>query len=232
MNKKLIIWILAGMVSFAGAFSFSWLTKTTEQKEDLRADTSPQGMKTEQHQQGPEEIPELVDSELKRNLTEKQLKGLIYDFQAKMREYENKIEMLEKRNERRQVAKKTLEKDLEDLENLRGDLASTVTELKDQRRRLNELQVKINQQEKTNLVNIGSTYDRMDPKSASKILMSMSKAPDGQYSAAGAGFEDAVKILYYMDDRTRANLLAELTEQEAQLAALFCKKLKHVEEQK
>jgi hypothetical protein len=42
--------------------------------------------------------------------------------------------------------------------------------------------------------------------------------------------DDAVKILYYMTERTKAKLLAELVNSEPSLAALLSQKLKTVAE--
>jgi hypothetical protein len=45
-----------------------------------------------------------------------------------------------------------------------------------------------------------------------------------------AGMEDVFKILHYMEDRNKANLLAELSNSEPQLAAVLCQKLKKIVE--
>ena len=51
----------------------------------------------------------------------------------------------------------------------------------------------------------------------------MSKVQDGSA-------DDAVKILHYMTDRTKAKVLAELSTAEPKLAAYFCQKLKQITE--
>ena len=45
-----------------------------------------------------------------------------------------------------------------------------------------------------------------------------------------SGFEDAVKILYYMTARTRGKVLANLSSSHSTLAAVFCQKLKLIVE--
>ena len=85
--------------------------------------------------------------------------------------------------------------------------------------------MEISKVEKTNLMAMAATYDKMDPASAGTILTNMSKT---QASAPN----DAIKILHYMTDRTRANLLAELSNAEPELAAYFCQKLKQMVEEK
>jgi flagellar motility protein MotE (MotC chaperone) len=42
--------------------------------------------------------------------------------------------------------------------------------------------------------------------------------------------DDAVKILHYMTERTKAKVLAELVTSEPKLAAVLCEKLKQVVE--
>jgi hypothetical protein len=45
-----------------------------------------------------------------------------------------------------------------------------------------------------------------------------------------SSFDDAVKILHYMTERTKAKLLAELATSEPALAAAMCKRLKQIVE--
>ena len=47
---------------------------------------------------------------------------------------------------------------------------------------------------------------------------------------AYSSFDDAVKILYYMSERTKAKLLAEVATSEPALAAALCKRLKQIVE--
>jgi hypothetical protein len=70
----------------------------------------------------------------------------------------------------------------------------------------------------------------MDSASASKILVSMcmSQTQPGMIDSQSSGFDEAVKILYYMTERTKAKLLAELTSAEPKLAAFLTQKLKRV----
>ena len=74
---------------------------------------------------------------------------------------------------------------------------------------------------KNNLISIAATYDKMEPEPAGIILASISQARDGSS-------DDAVKILHYMGDRTKGELLAGLAGSEPELAAYFCKKLKQI----
>ena len=79
-------------------------------------------------------------------------------------------------------------------------------------------------------MSIAATYDKMDPTSASKILTNMcaSRAQDDGFG--GSSFDDTVKILHYMTERTKAKLLAELVTSEPKLAAVLCQRLKQIVE--
>lgn len=231
MKKKLIILIAAGLVSFAGMFAFAWLTKktpATTKAEQPASQSQESGQKLSELEALAMVKAEGADSQIKRAMTEKQLKGLVHEIREKIQEYDNKLQGLKVREQRLQTAHNELKKDIEELNNLRIELASTIVGLKEERDRLDKGRIEIAKTEQTNLISIAATYDRMDPASASSILTNMSKTPSGSISSAN----DAIKILHYMGDRTKANLLAELTSSEPALAAYFCQQLKQMVEEK
>lgn len=158
---------------------------------------------------------------MKKAMTEKQLKSLIYEVREKIQEYGSKLEGLKLHEQRLQMIQDTLKKDIEQLDNLRIELASTVASLKEERDKLLKSKVEIAQEEKSNLTSIAAAYDKMDAEAAGKILTNMSQAQNDNA-------DDAVNILYYMTDRTRAKLLAQLAASEPKLAAHFCKRLKEI----
>ena len=227
MKKKLIITIAAGLVSFAGMFVVAWLTGKTPAatKAEQPATTAPaQGDQRFPEPQTLAMTAEKADENLtKRAMTERQLKSLVSEIRDKIDEYDNKLQDLKVREERLQVAHGELKKDIDELNNLRIELAATIAALKQERDKLEKTRIEIDKTEKSNFTAIAATYDRMDPASASTILTNMSKAQTGSPT-------DAVKILYYMGDRTKANLLAELSNSEPALAAYFCQKLKQMVE--
>ena len=230
MNKKrIIITAAAGLVSFAGAFVFAWLTKTASASR--RDELSQPGLAQQETelklpapQAGTMGTIGVGDNEMKKAMTEKQLKNLVYEVREKVREYNSKLEGLKVREQRLEIAHNMIKKDIEELNNLRIELVSAVASLKSERDRLLKSRVEIARAEKDNLVAIAATYDKMDATSASKILTSMSQTRDGSTN-------DAVKILHYMTDRAKAKLLAELAASEPTLAAYFCQKLKRMVEE-
>ena len=100
-----------------------------------------------------------------------------------------------------------------------------IVSLKEQQNKLNKSRVIIAKAEQENLVTLAATYDKMSSDSASKILINMTKMPAGRESSS---LDEAVKILHYMQERSRAKVLAELSTSEPKLAALFCRKLKQI----
>lgn len=236
MSKKAIIIIAAaGLVSFAGAFVFGWLTKSAPpSRPDGSSQPAVAGENTEleplQPGVGAMETVVAAPETMKKTMAEKQLKSLVYEVREKMQEYDNKLQSLEVREQRLQVAQEVLKKDIEDLNNLRIELASIIVSLKEERDNLFKGRVKIADAEKANLVTIAAAYDKMEVTSAGKIVATMcaGQMQDGGVDSGGGGFDEAVKILHYMTERTKANLLAELATSEPQLAAALSRRLKQI----
>ena len=147
-----------------------------------------------------------------------------------MQEYDNKLQSLEVREQRLQAAQEVLKKDIEDLGNLRIELASIIASLKEERDNLFKGRLEIADAEKANLVTIAAAYDKMEVTSAGKIVTTMcaGQMQDGGVDSGGSGFDEAVKILHYMTERTKAKLLAELATSEPQLAAALSRRLKQI----
>ena len=236
MNKKLILITAAvGVVGFLGAFATGWLTRPAPMEEDP---ASGQASGTAQTQRAGAMTPRLLspssaaadDSANTRALTQEQLQELVYEVREKIDEYNKKLAALEKGKERLQIAQQTLKKDVDALNNLRVDLAATAANLKNERDMLLKAQVQVEQVEKTNLVAIAAAYDRMDAARAGEILTNMATGQSQKGTTRGTNIDDAVKILYYMQDRTKAKVLAELATAEPGLAAMLSQKLKQVTE--
>ena len=237
MIKKVIIMTAAGLVSFAGAFVLAWLTHSPPEspadppQEPAQIDGSFQQAFSESDSTvtGPGAT---AQASMKKSMTEQQLKDLILNIRDKMREYDNKLKDLAVQEQRFKVAQDVIKEDIENLNNLRIELSSTIAKLKAERETLLKSRLEIDKSERVNLVSIAATYDKMDSTSASKIVTNMCKADLTQTVRAGkvSSFDDAVKILHYMTERTKAKLLAELATTEPALAASLCKRLKQIVE--
>lgn len=233
VSKKIIIITAAsGLVCFVVTFAFGWLTKPAV----------PSSQSTSSQITGPnEQIAAILaqhetlagttgnDTTNERAMTERQLKDLIYEVREKIQEYNDKLKSLEAREQRLQISQAGLKKDIGELNNLHVELVTAVANLKNERDKLEKSRVEIAQIEKANLTAIAATYDRMDPSGASKILTNMCS---GQIQQPGrtTGMDDAVKILFYMTERTKARVLAELVGSEPKLVAVLVQKLKQVTE--
>jgi len=238
-KKLIIITAAAGLVSFAGAFVLGWLTKpspSSSPDESVQPTLAGGGAVPELPQPGAGVIGAVgTASDIENKaMTEKQLKNLVFEVREKVQEYNNKLLDLEVREQRLQMAQDTLKKDIENLNDLRIELATIVANLKSERDKLLKSTLEVAQVEKDNLVLIAATYDKMDVGSAGKILISMctSQTQPGKVDSQSSGFDEAVKILYYMTERTKAKLLAELTNTESKLAAILTRRLKLVVEGK
>lgn len=233
-KKQLLITIIAGFLSFAGAFSFGWFTrpvpmpaeaKIPEPNHPVASDANNPELTTPESETVTTNAAAASDAE-KIVMTEKQLKRLVLDVREKMKEYNNKLRNLESTEQRLQIAQDVLKKDIEKLNNLRIELASSVARLKEEQNKLLQSRIQIEKTEKDNLMLIAATYDKMDSSSAAKILTNM--CANQTQSGGISSFEDAVKIMRYMADRSKAKVLAELAVSEPKLAAGISQKLKQV----
>jgi len=235
MKKKLIM-AAAGLISFAGAFAFAWFTKSApvSPSDELNKSTVAASDSIDKPWLPQPEAGTMspTDSKIRKAMTEKRLKNLVFEVREKIKEYDNKLQVLEMQGQRLQITRDALKKDIENLNNLQIELASTVACLKEQRNKLLKSRVDVTKEEKANLVSIAATYDKMDAQSASKILTSMctKQIKSADVGELDSGLYDAIKILHYMQERTKAKVLAELVTSEPQLASLLCQRLKRISE--
>lgn len=242
MSKKLIIITAgAGLISFAGAFVFAWFTTATPASQ---ADKTNQSALADK--EGESDLPdieaditEVLDStpeKMKTVMTEQQLKNLVQDIRVKMQEYDNKLLALGVREQRLQIAQDVLKKDIENLNNMRIELTSVISNIRSEQDKLQKSRLEISQTERTNIMSIAATYDKMEPASAGKIIANMcdpegtGQVPSEEEILGSESFNDAVKILHYMTERTEAKLLAEIAASKPELAATLCQRLKQIVE--
>lgn len=237
----MLIAVALGLLSFAGAFAFAWLTKPSPEASAAEPNQPIPTIAQESpsQQQSTDEVfsMNIISTETKtKSLTEQQLQNLIHDLQIKMQEYENKIYSLKTREQRLQIAQNLLKEDIGKLKNLRIELSSITANIKSQQDNLLRSKVEIEQIEQANLVSIAASYDKMDSASASTIITNMCISEeivteqDMVEASTSTSFNDAVKILYYMSERQKAELLAEIALSEPQLAAVLSRKLKRIVE--
>ena len=236
-KKRIIIMAAAGLVSFGGALIIGWLTGSGQSIEPNQVTVTGQESKLKPAQAsiGIPSITRTGETSTKTATMERQLQDFIIEMREKMREYNSKLQNLQTREQRLQMTQDVLKKDINDLNNLRTEVSLIIARLKEERDKLLKTRLEISQAEKGNLTTVAAAYDKMDASSASKILASMctggvTQKQDGQVRLWATGFDDAVKILHYMGERTKAKLLAELVNTEPKLAASLCERLKQINE--
>ncbi len=233
MSKKFILLtIVLGLVSFSGSFAFIWFTGKAKPKAIAE-------------EQGKQEVQETANSAATANntqqvpnfepstkyLSEQQLNNLIHELRNKMQDYDKKLENLKVREQRLQLTQDILKQDIEKLNSLQVELASTTANIKNEQDKLMKSRLEIEKQETNNLASIAATYDKMDSSSASLIISNMcEKSESGKEISGINSFDDAVKILFFMGDRTKAKLLADLATSKPELAADLSRRLKQISE--
>ncbi len=233
MNKKLLLITLgAGFLTFLVMIAtvvFVLPQSPPEVLEDLNQMNPSEASQTSQSMSYGEE-PAMAQADslftegrsIKRNLSEVQLKSLIFEIRSNIKAYKTKLADVQLREQRLQIAQDMLREDINELSELRVELASAVTTLRDERDKLENSLVEIEANEIANLQLISAFYDKMDATSAGKILLTMSQ------NQTGSGSGDAVKILYYMTERVKAEVLASIAETEPAISAYYCSELKLV----
>ncbi|MHC4551845.1 MAG: hypothetical protein ACYSUT_03630 [Planctomycetota bacterium] len=229
MKKKILLMFIAvilGFFGFAATFAFAWLSKPqTVAASDDAATTAAQNANAVLAQMQVSVEQESIATNSINSLTEKQLKSLVFEVREKIDQYNVRLKELDLRERRMQVAQDTLRSDIAEMSDLRVELASAVTALKSEQDNLTKKMVQIEQVEQDNLKQIALMYDSMDSEAAGRIITNMI-----QTQHQGSGFNDAVKILYYMTERPKAKLLASISESEPAVSAVICQKLKHTTE--
>ncbi len=237
MNKKQII-IAAGAgllsfgVTFAAAFMLLGPAPPPPEPAASQQTETPEQPTVESTAVFPADMQITERRETKKGLSEKRLNSLVYEVREKINDYQGKVRGLEVREARLQMTQETLKNDIDELNGIRVELATLVVNLKEQRKLLLETRTQIEESEKANLASIAATYDKMDPASASKIIRNMCASQVETGRVRGGAMDDAVKILFYMTERTKAKLLAELVATEPKLTAVLCQRLKEIVEQK
>ncbi|MBN2512620.1 MAG: hypothetical protein JXB18_06750 [Sedimentisphaerales bacterium] len=229
MKKIHIILLLtAGLLSFGSAFGVSfWLKKSRAVPAD-QTDAQNQG-NSAQASDNPTENT-VLDSLMARSqaaddlgMSETQLKNLIFDIRQKMQEYNDKQKTLEQEKQQIEITRQTLQEEIEQLNQIQEKLNLSLLALKDKEKAIQNSVVEIETMERTNFQRIAGTYDKMDPAQAGKILATM---------VTNNQIPDAVKILYYMNERSAGKLLGEVGTNAPEVAAALSLQLKRIREEK
>ncbi|MHC5061163.1 MAG: hypothetical protein ACYTFK_08780 [Planctomycetota bacterium] len=225
MNKiKIIMLAGAGVVSFAAGFGATLLMKKAEPA--LPVEVVSQEAETGEALTGTADVRSVRSSSgasegLSRGMSEKQLQNLIYDMREKMKDYRARENNIGVQEERLKTARDNLQADIARLDNLRMQLTSTISSLRQQEASLSNRMLEIKASEKANIQSVASRYDKMDVSQASKIMVSM---------VSNNQLDDAAKIVYYMSERTSGKLLGEIGNTQPDVAVVLVSQLKRMKE--
>jgi len=153
----------------------------------------------------------------KIRLSEQQLNELIRQLHSRIREFEQKQQELNEREQRIEITQKQLDQRAEKLQTLRMELVGPINTLKGLLAEMHKTQIAITRQETENLRHIASIYDTMDSTSSSEIFTEM---------CTNNQMDDAVKLLTFMSERKAGQVLAEMKDKT--LAARLSQRLKSV----
>ena len=236
MNKKQIVIIAGiGLICFASSFTVGLFTRKPKEKiADGKKTDSAQTVEIHAKTPNPIEptsIPNGVQTNnfqarqanLDKSLTVKQMKDLIFELRQKRTEFTIKEKTLAEKEDRIQMTMDELQKNAKELEEIWVKLGATLSSIKRQKIVLDERLLQINEIEKKNLIKTASIYDKMKPQQSSEIMINLEKLNQLDY---------AVKLAYYMSERTSANMIAEINKKEPKLAATISDKLRWIEEVK
>lgn len=217
MSKKKLI-ILVGLIAVSFGTSFALTSMLSK--------PAPQPASAEEAGKGPALPGGLLPGGIQIGAVEamrpkeQQLQELVQEMRLKSSEYRTKLRKLEDREKRLEIAQGLLTQEAQDLENLRLKVVAQLPRLKEAKAELIQTRIRIDRTESGNLERLAKTYEKMDAAAGSEILAKM---------VSHEQEDDAVKILYFMSDRSAAKLLAELTDKD--LAARLCEKMKKVEKE-
>ena len=224
-KTHLLMMIGAGVLSFAFSFGASWYLKKNqpvlpEEPSDTQA-ASQKETSEGTFSSLPRTLRAADRDSLAPGLSERQLQSLIHDIRDRMQEYRSREKELAKEAQRIELAHQTLQEEIDRLNQLRNKISVLTQNLDEQEQQLKKTLLQVETIEQTNFQRLAATYDKMETTQASRILANM---------AAGPQASDAIKILYYMSERTAAKVLGEIGNSQPDLAAMISMKLKRVQE--
>jgi flagellar motility protein MotE (MotC chaperone) len=210
MKKIMVIAVVVvlAILAFAGAFVLSRRLNVPTGPAEAQANPAPTDAETEAEKALAQKVP---------RLDEKQLYELVREVRQRLGDCQKREQELDEQDRRLRMARQVVERESQDLESLRVQVASSVTRLKETQADLEKTRTAIDKDEEANLKRVAAVYDKMDATSAGRIFEAM---------CANKQNGDAVRILHFMTDRSVAKVLAEFTDK--QLAAQLSEQMKRL----
>lgn len=151
---------------------------------------------------------------------ERELDELIREVRAQMAACKERQRKLDEREQRLQIAQQQLDKQAQDLENLRAQLVAPLARLKEAQSEMERSRVVIAKQELENLKKTAMWLDKMDAAAGGEMLVSMCRNRQE---------DDVAKLLLFVSERQAGKLLAEIPDKA--LVATLMDRLKRIKEE-
>ncbi len=213
-SSKLTLVALVGLAALAFGASYAASRYLAPGPTPAAAQDAQPG--AEETAPGAAEAPPPGPADLMR-LEERHLYDLVKEVRRRLRECELREQALNEQAHRVQMAHDELQGLVQDLENRRVEAASTVAKLRQERAALDQTRLVIAREQADNLKRTAAIYNKMDAESAAQIFEGMVR---------GGQEADAVKILYGMDERAVAKVLAAIPDRAT--AVQLSEGMKHV----
>lgn len=205
LDKKNLIMI--GIVGAAG-FASSLILGMVMSK---RAPQPPQSQTPAQEQKATlEMLPTPAGEPVSLSPAKKQLDELIRDVKKTEMELKDRERKLKEQEKQVQLAQEDLKKQIGKLEALKMEIEAPRKQLKDALEELESKLVVIEKEEDTQLKKIAGTFQGMDPTKAAEALTSMSRNGQIKY---------VVKLLSFMEPRSSAKVMNEITDNDPETSA-------------
>jgi len=149
-----------------------------------------------------------------------ELAGLIKEVRHKIAACQDKERKLQEQEKRIRLAQEMLDTQAEELEKLRMELVAPLARLKEIQDQIRQSRLSVSKRELVNLKRIAAIYDKKDSVAAAETMTAM--CANGQEA-------DAVKILFFMTERTAGKVLAEMSDRK--LVAQLYDKMKRIEQE-
>lgn len=222
--KKIIIILVATIMSFGISFGAVWFTKSKQAvtPEAELPITSANTSTDIQPALEPQPTLQLQTAGPTRSLPERRLQNLIEDARNKISDYKNREDQLDDYQQQLEMTRQTLSEDITKLTTLYEELSQQILSLKQQEQNLNARIIEIKKDETKRLQQLAGVYDKMEEASSAKIFTNM---------MTNNQLDDAAKIIFFMSERKSAKVLAQMSNMEPTLARVLCTKIKHIKEQ-
>lgn len=220
IKRQFLILTFAGFFSFFSVFAVNWFLASRKAAAANAAGT-PAATAAPRAAGSNFDFAASAQQGQAGGMTERQLQNLIQDIRVKAKDYKDRQAELDTQEQRIAITSQSLQNDIDKLSELRDKLVQIQTAIEDKQAQLKQSVLEIEQLEQKNFKRLAATYEKMDSTQASRIMVNM---------AASNQLQDSVKILYYMNERMAAKLLAEIAAAKPELASVICMQLKYIKE--